>query len=179
MVIRICLFLLLEFLNISTGHAQTRVADTLNLELFHQLMIKEINSIRVEKGCDTLSPSDQLGKVAGIEAKYCSGAGKSVSDPNFITNTEGVLGERVHSSASTNLVAHWNTKRFDSWNRIEERMVEGYILNVEEDGMTRSLLNNHNSSDPCYRGYIGVNSVVEKEVVFTSIVIYFTCSALD
>ena len=170
----ICVILL----KVSTGHGQSRYSDLLNLDLFNQMMIQEINSLRMEKGYDTLIVSEQLKEVARIEAEYCAETGESVNDPNFVTNMKRVLGEDVYSSANTNLAAHWFLDRFDSWSNVEKRMAEGYLLGVKQDGMTHSLLKNYKDSDPCYKGYIGVNSVIENDTVFMSLVIYFTCSSI-
>jgi len=164
---------------VSASYAQTNNDNLFKPDLLHESIISQINFFRIENGYEPLTFSNQLKEVAGSGAHYSVRFGKSVEDPNFVKNMERVFGRDVYSSSNTNLGAYWVLNSVGSWENVESRMAEGYLLGVKQDNMTHSLLKSYQSDDPCYKGYIGVNSVIANETVFMNIVIYFTCSAID
>lgn len=150
------------------------VFTQVNLDVFETFVVSEINEYRKQHGVDTLVVSDSLKEVAKMECDYISNFGKSVSNPYFVKNMEKVFGFRVRRSFNSNLVAHWNTKNFDSFNNIERRMAEGYILQVMDDKMTDSLLKTFKPEESEYTEYIGVESVMVEGVVYLSVVMFMT-----
>lgn len=161
-------FLVIMVMSVMTSFAQV------NLSKFENFVVQEINRFRLKNNVDTLVVNDSLKLIADVESDFISNVGRSTPDPYFVNNMENVFGEQVHKSFNSNLVAHWNTKNFDSFEDIEIRMAEGYILQVIDDKMTSIILKSFQSTDPSYKEYIAVKSKIVDGVVYMSVVLYMT-----